>query len=658
VTLASGGHLTAASTGPGASGEVVVQGLASRAESVLISGFDENFNSSGIFTDTQGTGAGGNIHISAKSISFQDGGTLSAVTSGTASTATGGAIMIDAETLSMDSATITAEARADNTGRAGDVTISAKTIDTANFSFISTLSPGIGQAGDISLNATDRITLIDSFVNSDAASFSTTTAGNGGFIHLHAPMIDLQSTLLGTTTLGAGNAGNLLLETQQLNLRASDFGRVINQGSILQAQTQGSGNAGTITIRGLGGEGSSADRVTITGASGLSSLTGSKGNAGSISIAAEQLTLTRANLTTRTAGTGAGGSINLFTESFTMQNDSTLSATTTARGDAGSITIHGLARPAQSVLIDSSGIFTDTEGTGAGGNILVNANSVALQNGGTLSAKTSGPADTSAGGTIAVVATDTMAMTSHASISASSTGTADAGNINITAMNGFTMQNSTITTEAGQGAGGGNIKVTTSPAATVLLQDTSLISASVADGRGGGGNISIDPQFVILQNSQILAKADQGQGGAITITAGLFLQDANSIVNADSGRGVNGTVTIQSPNAVISGQIQPLGKTPLIATTLLNQHCASLAGGEFSSFTMAGRNSLPIEPGNWLASPLAMVSAGTGLEANGEGRTRIGEPAGETPPLSLRQIAPAGFLTQAFAADWSAGCTS
>ena len=192
-----------------------------------------------------------------------------------------------------------------------------------------------------------------------------------------------------------------------------------------------------------------------------------------------------------------------------------------------------------------------------------------------------------------------------ASITAKSEGVADAGSIDLTAMNGFTMQNSTITTQAGQGAGGGNIKVTTSPSATVLLEN-SLISASVADGSGGGGNISIDPQYVILQNSQILAQAAQGQGGAITIIANLFLSDANSTVNADSGSGVNGTVTIQSPNAPISGHIQPLGKTPLIATSLFNQRCASLAGGEFSSFTVAGRDSLPTEPGGWLASPLVL----------------------------------------------------
>jgi large exoprotein involved in heme utilization and adhesion len=177
----------------------------------------------------------------------------------------------------------------------------------------------------------------------------------------------------------------------------------------------------------------------------------------------------------------------------------------------------------------------------------------------------------------------------------------------------------------------------------------------VADGPGGGGNISIDPQYVILQNSQILAQAAEGQGGKITITTNLFLPDANSIVNADSGSGLHGTVTIQSPNAPASGKIQPLGKTPLQATSLLSQRCAALAGGEFSSFTVAGRDSLPTEPGSWLASPL--YAAGVGLGIKAEGMKAEGERL-ETPFLSLRQIAPPGFLTQAFAVDWSAGCQS
>ena len=234
-----------------------------------------------------------------------------------------------------------------------------------------------------------------------------------------------------------------------------------------------------------------------------------------------------------------------------------------------------------------------------------------------------------------------------------------------------------MTTEANQ-ASGGIIKITTDPSGTVQLTN-SLISASVLDGTGGGGSVNIDPLYVLLQNSQILAQAVQGPGGNITITitnGGLFLPDANSVISASSQFGTNGTITIQSPNAPISGQIQPLGKTPLIATSLLNQRCASLAGGEFSSFTVAGRDSLPTEPGSWLASPLYAGGMGTGEGLSGlsslsgvSGVVRGGLAARRIDQtdqidqtdkslLSLRQIAPAGFLTQAFAVDWSASCQS
>jgi len=224
------------------------------------------------------------------------------------------------------------------------------------------------------------------------------------------------------------------------------------------------------------------------------------------------------------------------------------------------------------------------------------------------------------------------------------------------------MTDSSVTTEAKQSSGG-NIKITTTPSGMVELSN-STISASVLGGAGGGGSVDIDPQYVLLQNSQILAQAVQGPGGNITINitnGGLYLPDANSKVDASSQFGVNGTVTIQSPNAPASGQIHPLGATPLLATSLLNQHCAALTGGEFSSFTVAGRDSLPTEPGSWLASPLATLNAGMGLGVKAEGVrpvVRDEEPEGETTLLSLRQIAPPGFLTQAFAVDWSASCRS
>jgi large exoprotein involved in heme utilization and adhesion len=266
--------------------------------------------------------------------------------------------------------------------------------------------------------------------------------------------------------------------------------------------------------------------------------------------------------------------------------------------------------------------------------------------------------DAGVGGNIDLTAGQSVTMNDGSSISASSTGPGSTGNIHLTAGNQFAMSHSTVTTEANHSSGG-LIKITTTPSGMVQLTN-SMISASVLDGTGGGGSVNIDPQFVILQNSQILAQAVQGPGGNISITTNLFLPDANSVISASSQFGVNGPVTIQSPNAPASGQIQPLGHTPLQAISLLNQRCAALAAGVFSSFTVAGRGSLPIEPDGWLSSPLALTisESGGGTLTEAGTLTSLDGPTGEPPLLSLRQIAPAGFLTQTFAVDRSAGCQS
>ncbi|HSN04718.1 MAG TPA: hypothetical protein VLS44_07015, partial [Nitrospira sp.] len=67
---------------------------------------------------------------------------------------------------------------------------------------------------------------------------------------------------------------------------------------------------------------------------------------------------------------------------------------------------------------------------------------------------------------------------------------------------------------------------------------------------------------------------------------------------------MNDILTIQSPIAPANGKIIPF--------SLLNQHCAALAGGTISSFTVAGWDSLPAEPSGWLPTPLAFGFAGAG----------------------------------------------
>jgi large exoprotein involved in heme utilization and adhesion len=159
-----------------------------------------------------------------------------------------------------------------------------------------------------------------------------------------------------------------------------------------------------------------------------------------------------------------------------------------------------------------------------------------------------------------------------------------------------------VTTQASQ-ASGGNIVV----AATEMVRLTdSGISTSVFGGPGSaGGGIFIDPRFILLQNSRIVAQATQGAGGTITLVAGTVLADPSSLISASSQSGPQGTVTVQAPIQNLSGAMVPMQQEYMPATTLLSQRCAArVSDGKVSTFVVTLREGLPPEPGGPLPSPL------------------------------------------------------
>ncbi|MEK7305553.1 MAG: hypothetical protein AAB034_05320, partial [Nitrospirota bacterium] len=181
------------------------------------------------------------------------------------------------------------------------------------------------------------------------------------------------------------------------------------------------------------------------------------------------------------------------------------------------------------------------------------------------------------------------------------------------------------------------------------------ISTSVLGGAGSGGNITIDPNSVILQNSQIIAQAIQGAGGNISIVTPLFLADAGSLVDASSQFGLSGTVKIQSPTSNLAGTVSSLPSSLRQAQSLQTGRCAALADSRSSSLIVAGRDILPAEPGGWSPSPFALMGEETDSLA-------IASPpvaamtASADAPVSLRRLTPAGFLTQSFAESGLTGC--
>ena len=154
----------------------------------------------------------------------------------------------------------------------------------------------------------------------------------------------------------------------------------------------------------------------------------------------------------------------------------------------------------------------------------------------------------------------------------------------------------------------------------------SKLTALVRSGLGSGGNITIDPQFIILNGSQIRADAFGGPGGNIRLQAQqVFLADPASLVSASSALGINGQVNIQAPVTSISGTVATLPQSFAGAAELLRDRCAErLRGSTVSRFVVRGRDGVPLEPGSLLLSPLARGATRPSTADSDDGRAAAG----------------------------------
>jgi large exoprotein involved in heme utilization and adhesion len=107
----------------------------------------------------------------------------------------------------------------------------------------------------------------------------------------------------------------------------------------------------------------------------------------------------------------------------------------------------------------------------------------------------------------------------------------------------------------------------------------------------------------VLSDSRIIANAYGGNGGNIRIVADHFLASLDSVVQASSQLGIDGTVVIDSPDTDLSGTVTVLSANYLEDQALVQDFCAARAAGQASTFVVGGRGGLPLEPGDWLPSP-------------------------------------------------------
>jgi large exoprotein involved in heme utilization and adhesion len=127
----------------------------------------------------------------------------------------------------------------------------------------------------------------------------------------------------------------------------------------------------------------------------------------------------------------------------------------------------------------------------------------------------------------------------------------------------------------------------------LLYLRQSEITSTVHGARGNGGNIAIAAQNVVLDRSQILAKAVLGHGGNIVIGAGEFIKSPDSLISASSELGISGAIEIEGPRVDLNGSLVVLPSDLRAAAAILPEACIGYGGRPRSSLSSGGGTGVP-----------------------------------------------------------------
>ncbi|NJN88260.1 MAG: S-layer family protein [Leptolyngbyaceae cyanobacterium SL_7_1] len=297
----------------------------------------------------------------------------------------------------------------------------------------------------------------------------------------------------------------------------------------------------------------------------------------------------------RATRSGNGGDVNLNTRELALQN-STISASTNFGQVGGGITLRNL----NTLEVLNSEISASTA-TGQAGTLTVDArDSVLLSGEGGLRVQAT---DGGQAGNLELQ-TGTLRIEDGAEMSVSSRSGA-AGNLFVDA-DTIRLNDGSIRAETGVGDGG---NITLQGFTLLSLNNGSTISAE-AFGTATGGNITIvaPDSFIIavpVENSDIIANADAGNGGVIDITTrGIYgLQFRPELtplsdITANSNTGQSGTVNIDTLGIDPSRGLAELPTSVVDASQQVAQGCSARGGqvDNLGEFVVTGRGGLPPNP--------------------------------------------------------------
>ena len=535
-------------------------------------------------TDVSGNGSG-NTQIQGNIVNLTDGSAIFAETEGDG---TGGLTTVTANEFNLVgtdpdefiSSSIWSDVFLGADGDGGSVQIDTENLLLEDGAQINVNTFGLGNAGNLNVNATDiqiigESPLFGDFASGLFAQADIDLTGRGGNIAIASDSLLVRDgAQINASTFGDGDAGNIRIDAQDVRLIGESAG--LPSGLFVTADASTTGQGGNLTL--------TTDSLSVSDGAQINASTFGDGDAGTLKIAARDVNLSgvsqlqddvSSGLFVSAESFGNGGDLELTTERLSVKDGAQVSATTFGAGDAGNLIIDAaeilLTGTAENGSVSALFSRVEADATGNGGNITLSAQQLSLENGAEIVADTSGDG---AGGNI-FLDSNLIRVREGGQIATGTFNSGNGGILNITAaeieLDGSSeFSSSGLFSNALEGSGeGGDINLQSdrlkiTNGATINAGNFSSRDSSILPGTGEAGNISLTVDTLELDSasaedpSSIVAGANAKTGGNIVLNVSdrASLSNGSQIAAETRGEGTGGNINLTARRIDLNSQGQ------------------------------------------------------------------------------------------------------
>jgi filamentous hemagglutinin family protein len=437
--LTNGSQLIANTFGQGNAGNVVID----VRDTLFIDSTSGRFGS-GIFNtvEPEAIGQSGDIHITADSFSLTNGSQIGA---GTLSQGNTGNVIIDVrKDMFLNDGNILNLVEQGAIGQGGDIRITAGSISLTNGSQMIASTRGQGNVGNVIINVRDTFSLEGSvdgrFSSAVFSRVDPGAIGQGGDIRITAGSLSLTNgAQLVASTRGQGNAGNVIINVRDTFSLDSKNYEQFGTAVFSSVELGGIGEGGDIRI-------ATGSLSLINGAQLIANTRG-QGNAGNVIINARDTLLLDGTTEDGVFPSGIfsnvdpevigqGGIIRINTGQLIVQNSAQVNVNSQGTGIAGDLEV-----TAQTIQLLNDGFLTAETASTTGGNIKLNVGELLLLRNGSLISTTAGTAQAGGdGGNITIDSPFIVSVLTEDSDIRANAFTGRGGNVSISAQGLFGIE--------------------------------------------------------------------------------------------------------------------------------------------------------------------------------------------------------------------------